>query len=414
MQPEYQKDVDHQPENQPLAEKPEAGKHPEQLSNVNQTVTGNSMPSNKPSRKKLFIWSAIAAVIVVLASSVTAFAFWYSNPDKVISDAVSHALTAKTSISEGSFVFKDSESKAEVNLNFSSKANAAKLSGQLQLDAKIKGDGFDVEFKGAGMATESGTVFFRLENARKLLDQALDTESVSEYVSDQLKTDLENFVTKIDNKWIKLEQSDISDFSSKYEEQRSCAQKVLNDFYSNKKQQQQIYTIYDKNRFLKVTPSDQSRAIDGTDSIAYNLGWDVRKVDSFGKAMEDAEVVKALEACYDEDDKSYSQGDAYQKTDEEYTDSQKEVDAYKTTIWVSRWGHEFKQVRVTRDEDGQSMVFEAKFKSNQPVVLQDPADALSAKDLIEEFKGIIDDAQEEQEANDDGLTLNEDSSERDI
>ena len=78
--------------------------------------------------KRGLLWAIVALVIVVLlgGGSALAYNFWYQNPNKVVSDALLHAVTAKTVSMTGTLDMstKDYKVKLEVSGKNSLEANS--------------------------------------------------------------------------------------------------------------------------------------------------------------------------------------------------------------------------------------------------------------------------------------------------
>jgi len=60
----------------------------------------------------------IVGVLAVLGGGlVSAYTFWYSNPNKVVSDALINTITAKTSIYAGNINVDSDNTKVRVSIN---------------------------------------------------------------------------------------------------------------------------------------------------------------------------------------------------------------------------------------------------------------------------------------------------------
>lgn len=72
----------------------------------------------KKSKKGLMIGLIIVGVLAVLGGGlVSAYTFWYSNPNKVVSDALINTITAKTSIYAGNINVDSDNTKVRVSIN---------------------------------------------------------------------------------------------------------------------------------------------------------------------------------------------------------------------------------------------------------------------------------------------------------
>lgn len=339
----------------------------------------------KKSKKKLIIGIFIAVAVALGASGGLVFAH-YNSPDRVLLDVFDNSIKSKTAISKGSYYFKDIKDNGTVAVTFTSQNNSPKLTGSLDAKIKITYKDIKVDFQGAGMAAESGDLYFKINNAPQLLEKALETEYGKYYTSDPavapLIAKLKIFFKKIDGQWIKIEKKDISQYSPGYDKDQTCAKKVITRFYENSSGQRQVVDIYQKNNFMIAKNTGKSTTINNQDSVAYDIKFNVSKFNAFVKKFRKTDFIKDLNKCMGDD------GAVNKITVEEIKESQKEFDKIKTTIWVSRWGHELNQVQVTTNDKDSNLDFKANIDTKTAPNLKDPSKSLDAKDLIAELEAI--------------------------
>lgn len=346
-------------------------------------------PDDAPKKKKkVFIIAGIIALLVVLlGGGIGAYALWYTNPDKVMLDAVTNSIKAKTTVTEGNFVVEDTANKGKISVTFSSENDTSKYAGMLQANAKIEYDEFDATIAGAGMVSESGDIYFRVDNAKELLDKALETEYGKIYQTEPSfqspLTKIKAFVTKIDGKWIKIDKSQIEESVPEYDEQQKCYKKTFDTFYKDNAQQQQVIKAYQENKFITVKDTGKSQSINGADSVGYDLSFDVEKGNAFGKALEKTDLIKALEKCGDGDSISFES-----MSQNEIKDAQKQFNNMTITVWISRWGHELQKVENTYKEEDSNVTFDMILDYSKKPNLKDPSGALDAKELASELEVI--------------------------
>lgn len=362
---------------------------PEAKSSASSAKSFSSSKSPKKSKKKLIIALAIA-IIVVIGIGATAFAMYYNNPDKVLLDAFQNGIKSKTAIVDGSATFKDTKNNGTVAITFTSQSNGPKVAGSLDAKIKINYSDVKIDLTGAGMVAESGDFYFKVDNATKLLDQYLATDSVKVYTSEPslapIVTKVKALVAKMDGQWIKVDKAVISQFSKDYDKNQTCSQKVIAKFYDDSAQQQQVIDTYSSNRFIVMKDTGKSETINGQDSVAYNLTFNEKKANAFGTALNNTDVLKALSKC-SEDQIKYN-------TDNTKTDQQKQKDADKTkvTVWISRWGHQLTKVQLSDNNTDSSSDIQATIDTSKTPNLKAPASSLNAKDLMQEFQDIYTEA----------------------
>lgn len=342
----------------------------------------------KKSKKPLIIVSIVALLVVLLGSGMGAYALWYTNPEKVLLDAVTNSIKANTAVTEGDFVVKDSDNNGTVTVKFSSESDTSKYAGMLEAEAKIEYEGFDTTIAGAGMVAESGDIYLRVDNAKQLLDKALETEYGKLYTSEpSLQSPLQKFkafVAKIDGKWIKIDKSQIEESIPDYDKQQACYKKAFDTFYQDSAQQQQVIKAYQDNKFITIADTGKSQTINGKDSVAYDMSFDVAEAEAFGKALEKTDLVKAVEKCGDSSDVASSDDIASEVSET----SQKDIDKTTVTVWISRWGHEFTKVETAYKDESASSTFDMTIDHAKQPSLKDPSGALDAKELIKEIEVI--------------------------
>lgn len=367
----------------------------EQLTTQIAAVGSGPDMETKKSKKPLLIGVIIAAVLFVFGSGGAAYALWYANPDKVLVDAVVNGIKSKTMIANGSVLYKDDANKGSVTVDFKSQSDTPKAAGSLDATVKIDYSEFKLDLKGAGMIAETGDLYFRIDNASELFEKALETEYGAYYTQDPsaapLIAKLRAFIKKIDGQWIKVDKADLADYRKDYDKQQACTKKALDTFYADSKQQQQVIDIYTKNKFIIVKDSGKSETINGQDSVQLGIQFRAKEANAFGEAVVKTDVYKAIEKC---GDTSTSDSELYPTTqsDDEIAEMQKSLDKLTTTVWVSRWGHEFTKFQIKGSEGESSFDLMSTLDSKTQPTLKAPAASLKAKDLAAELEAIYNEA----------------------
>ncbi|MDO8335438.1 MAG: hypothetical protein Q7T74_01485 [Candidatus Saccharibacteria bacterium] len=346
------------------------------------------------SKKKLIIGIVIAIVVILGIASATAFAYYYTSPEKVVQDSLQNTIKAKTVVTDGTFNVTDKTSNGSVAVQFSSQSDNEKLAGSLDAKIKIDYEDFKLDLEGAGMIAESGDLYFKIDNASELLEKSLATDYGKYYASNPaLVSKLKAFVAKIDSRWIKVDKETVSEYSKDYDEQQTCTKKAIKKFYSDDKQQQQVADIYKENRFVIIKDTGKSKTINSQDSVAYDIKFSISKMETFNKKLEKTDLMKALNKCTDSTEPTEGM------SSDEINDAQKEANKVKTTLWISRWSHELQKVEVgTSDKETGTMDFAINLDTKTQPKLKDPANTLDAKQLVKELEAIYTEALGAQDA----------------
>lgn len=347
-------------------------------------------PPKKSKKKLMIILASVVAGIIVLISG-TVFALYVTSPEKILLDAVQNSLKAKTVVTAGSLKAADPNSKESITVEFSSQSDNTNLTGSLDAKVKINLDSLQLDLDAAGIVAESGDYYFKLNNAPELFEKALQTEYGKYYASEPtlvpLLAKLQSFFEKIDGQWIRVDKEDISQYAEGYEKQQECTDKAIETFYKESSQQQQVIDTYAESRFIDIEDTGKTANINGQDSIAYEISLDAEQMQAFGEEFEKTDIAKALDKCTEDTD-----GAATEETktsDSEIKDTQKTLDQLKTTVWISRWGHEFQKIELeNKNKKDGTVNFEMMIDTKKQPDLKSPSKYLEAADLMQELQEI--------------------------
>ena len=348
-------------------------------------------PVVKRSKKPLVIGVIIAIAVLIFGGGGAAYALWYSNPDKALADAVINGIKSETMIAEGSLLVTDSTNKGKITFDFKSQSDNPKLAGSLEGSLKIEYPEFDASLKGAGMIAETGDLYFKVDNAYELLDKALKTEYGAMYAQEpSMEPTLEKvraFVKKIDGQWIKVEKTYIGEYQKTYEKQQACTKKVLETFYKDSAQQKQVTDLYLKYKFITVKDTGKSEAINGEDSVIYDLKFNAQKANDFGEAVEKTDTAKAIAKCYQAEEEGGVE--EYKPSEEEIKDTQETLDKMKTTVWIGRFSHNATKIQFKGSEDSSSYDVHTTLDNETQPNLKAPSSSLDVEDLQKDIEDIL-------------------------
>lgn len=369
------------------------------------TIISSSATDEPPkkSKKPLIISAVIIAILLVVGGGFAAFAAYKNNPNIVLYDMVENVVKSKTIISSGSLEVKSENESypGSLSVTFDTKTDGQKPSGIFNSSVKAKFESLDVDLKGSGMMSDSGKLYFKVENALKTYDKAIEQYGQMIDQDPQLSSaakKIRDVIAKIDSKWIEVEDSEgtIKEFRDKLKESSKCSQKAIDNLYKDRKQYEEIEKAYKDNKFVELKPTGESASVGGVDSLEYKVLYHAKESMSFGDAIEKTTFSKAMESCYKKlsDDSSTSSSD-YKPTDSDIKEQQKQFDDISLKIWIGRWDHKLYKVTSTSNnsESKISGDFTMTLKSDVPVSLADPKDNLKYKDIESEIQSIVDEVQ---------------------
>lgn len=326
----------------------------------------------KKSRKKLFIITGIvvAALALLGGGSALAYNLWYQNPDKVVTDALVDALTAKTINATGTIgqEMKDGSFKVDISGRNDQNSNstfAAKLTFTTKDTGTITADG-------EAIYGSNGDIYLKLNNAQ-------DLANTIEKQSNGLITfaPFNKVIQKIDGHWIKIGKDDLGDISPEAQKTQNCVADVMNSYENDASfhatVKNEIETLYGTHRFIVVGNKLGSRTINGVGSLGYSLSIDQKVAKDFFTGINDTQIGKKLKAC----DTTINFGDIVDGVDTSTKDSTTDMQ-----LWASRFGHTITEFNLTNtDKDGtkSTVLVNPIFNKNESVVI--PSDSISLSEL---------------------------------
>jgi hypothetical protein len=328
-------------------------------------------PASKKSKKKLIIFgSIIAGALVILGGgSALAYNVWYQNPEKVVTDSLVNALTARTAQLTGSLEVKNDEYKVKMTFD----AKAATKNAELAVKVDYTADGQTVKLDGAGHFSADGDLYVKVNNVDSIISTLTGGEANASTAYDALSS-------KVEGKWIKITSDDIGKFSEDYKKTQGCLEDVTKQVADDKKLGSELVELYKKNNFIVIVESLGARTINDTGSLGYVVDLDTKKAKTFAAGLETTEVGKKLKAC----DSTIDFKDFADSLDAEDSDETKSEDVIQ--VWASRFGHELTEINANGQSDGTEIkaVFNPVF--NKDVNIDTPTDAMTLESLQAEFE----------------------------
>jgi hypothetical protein len=329
----------------------------------------------KKSKKGLIIGGIVAGVVALLiGGTVAAYNVWYQNPNKVVTDAVVNALTAKSMSASGTVEFENDEYKIKIEASGKSTVEA-----DISTEIKVTYSDDSVEYTvdGQGIFDASGDIYLKLNDARALAD------SIEKQSGNEMSLDVfDEIVTKVDGKWIKIGKEDLGDFSEEYEKAQTCvadlSKKLDEDASFRKTIENETRNAYQQHQFIIVGNKLGSRTINKTGSLGYSLTADAKVADAFFKALEDTELWKQYSACDDSLSLDDIAGDF-----EDSADSDAEVE-----LWVSRFGHQITEFSLKEDDSEGKGTFVVNPIFNQNETIEIPSDAIPFSELQTDIEKV--------------------------
>lgn len=287
----------------------------------------------RKSKAGLIIAICAAILVVLLAiAGATAYAF-YQKPENVLLDAVSK-LPLATKVSTKTTVNSNFSYEADgVNIKFkkftfdTGAENTPKFDANTELALEVNGK--ELSLKASGLATDNGTVYFKVDN---IVSSIKETLSI---LHQKLPAQAEKHLKKIDGKWAKYSLADVRKQDKKSADQLQCVIDAYKKYSKDDKAKHQISSVYKKHPFIIIDKEVKSQ----NGNFGYDVSVDDDKAEAFWKDFRETSFAKSVESCAP--NVSSSSSDTYKSAKK----AKSKADA-TMTVWVSQWSHELRGVDV--------------------------------------------------------------------
>lgn len=345
--------------------------------------TGLSTTPQK-SKKKWIIGGSVAAVLALLLG-VGVFAYSsYQNPDRVLNDALTNILAAKTRPTTAKGTAEYTSEKTTVSVQFNGKeAPDGKTQASADVTIKMEGAGPQTIKLSADIAADQKDkiVYFKIKGVQQAIDASVDlmvdqtagssmTATQKQEMAASYKKQLGQIAQKFDNQWIK---ADTSKQASSDGQATTCQQEALDKLSNDKATQSEIAQVYAKNRFLSIKKQLGSK----NGSFGYELGVDKTKAKAFDGALKDTAFGKKAASC------GSSTGFS--------TDTSSDSKATTTlNVWIDQWTHKFTAMDVTANMNDDShgvLKLNSTFGYNSVGQITMPSGAKDINQVTSEIQG---------------------------
>lgn len=341
--------------------------NPDQLRPAPNTLTVQPMEPAK-SKKGLIIGLIIASILVFLGGgSVAGYTFWYSNPDKVISDAIVNTITAKTSIYTGNVNFDSNTLKVKFDIG----TKKSGTTGSLDTSVVIDFSGKSYTASGSGLIDNAGDLYFKVDVTKIAASIRSDYEARS---SKEMIVAYDKLVAKLNNKWIKVSSSDLAQFNQSYSNSKDCINDTIKKYSEDKAAIAEITDLYSKQNFI-VVDKDLGQK---DKSVGYQVKTDKTKLTEFTKGLKDTKIYKSINKC----DDSISVDDILKSYDNV---SSKDTDNTTIKLWIDSWTHQMTSISLNTEDSGTKVSSEFVTKFNQDIDIVAPTDSINLSELKKEF-----------------------------
>lgn len=325
--------------------------------------------SSEKKRTGLIVGIVVAVLLALCGGLILWFYLWYSNPDQVAYDAMTHLIEAENVGIEGgiSIINPDEDSALKMlSIAFDASSNnlpsstAAKIMFIFDAD-KVEGDP-QILIEVKNIVMRDGVIYLQIGGIMDSINSLEiddDTYASMEYFLNTLEV--------IDNEWWQISIPDLLETMELPAQQNDaltgmyrCAMQAVNSDMSG-----EIATIYKQNQFVEIKSSKQLApdAEDVVDALeaghkAYELTINKDKMASFVNRLPETQTANDFFACYNDVAKQYggerlsaNDFDEISAEDVEWPDSEH----LRIFLEISQFEHRLRSVNIfTYDDDGQT------------------------------------------------------------
>lgn len=327
--------------------KPSAAPSTYQSNPVETTApAGDAASSPRPAggkkpKKGLLVGGIVAAgLALLLAGGAAAYTMWYQNPDRVVHEAMLNLISADNVRTE-TLITSDSELAAGfVNLKVKSikmagAASSENVTGEGELSVTIELNGRDYTVGAMGRFTDDKTIYFQLNDVKELVTKVAADFGGAEMITPEVERALE----AVQNRWVKVTLQDM--LSDSEVETAVCIIDTTKRLANDSEHADQIKQTYKDNQFLVVGESMGSQ--DG--NLGYKVEIDQEIFKNYMKATAESSVYDEYKKCPGYEESELNNTDQTLDGLDDIQDSEDvKVDL---VVWVSRFGHQLKQVDYT-------------------------------------------------------------------
>ena len=318
-------------------------------------------PASRRSKKPLFAGIAIGAAVLLLGGGVAAYQLWYQNPDKVVTDSLVKAITAKTMSYTGTI---DASGESGVRAELKGAMNDAAFTTAAKVT--LTSGAMSIVVDGDVQTHKNGDMYFKVKNAKDLSKSFF---TMSGMASNEA---IDAFIAKIDNKWVKLTTKDLD--SQTESTATSCMTDAVAKVQDDAAMRREVTDAYAKQRFIAVKESLGEK----NGSLGYKLDVDEAKTKAFVGELKKTKLYGELQKC----DKNFT-------LDEKDLTSDQKGTTTTVELWANKWTHELTKLTVGMADKTEKATIVAEPTFNKPVTITAPTDVLTFDQLKDDVANLM-------------------------
>lgn len=339
---------------------------------IDTPVSSVVAPVANKSKKPLIIGIILMAILALLGGGgVLAYNLWYQNPEKVVTDALINAATAKTSAYAGTVKVESDSVKTVINLT----TKQADATGSFDAKVTVTMAGKDYAVNGSALVDASGDLYFKVEKLAGIVAEY--KSQLGSYIDASQSATIDKLVAKIDGTWIKVSSADLKEFSDTTATAKTCINDTIKKFKDDKPAIAEVTNVYKKNPFIKIDKKLGEK--DG--SLGYVIKGDSTALKAFAEGLKTTKIYTALHVC----DSSFAIDTSSMDTTTTSTSSG------TVELWVNSWSHQITKLTFNDTSDGSTTSGTISPTYNQSVQIVTPASSITLTRLKTDIEALLQD-----------------------
>jgi hypothetical protein len=338
--------------------------HPEITHTVSPSSTlATRMRHTSAARKRLLLGLVLLALTVLTMGLI--YFYWYQNPQKVLSDALMHAVGAKSLTYTGNINTKGSPAM-DITVDGGTSEKGGILAAKLVLGTQSK----NYTLEGNAVIDEKNDLYFKVRNIDDLVNnyrKAIPAESLPLF---------DNIINTVNDKWIIVSSKDLQDYSQSLAKSKTCVSEVMKKIQTDATIKSQLMEAYKAYPFMTVDKKLGAQS----GSLGYALSYNPDLTKGFTGKYKTTTTYKTLAAC----DKSFViEGNNL------FGQGTTAITPPKTTVWIDQWTHHLTKITLQDSTTTRptSITIEPKF--NRTVTVVTPKDVTTLEQLQRDVQGLL-------------------------
>lgn len=322
------------------------------------------------SKKGLAAAIISGAVLLLVGGTAAGYNVWYQNPDKVIGDAISNAVTAKSVSADSTMNSTTGTGKEATSyeLKLKTVSDMNDLRADVSFNSRTEDTTFDMS--GSVMVRNTNKFYVKVNKLKELLEQSGLQALIGSSPS------IDALVKQLDGRWVVIDSTDIEETTGSKDKASQCVEDTVSTLRKDSEYSGELETLYKKFPLVGVKKSLGSK--DG--SLGYEVEFKRENAIQFANGVNSTKFYKQLKKCDDKIQDLNGEDMFKQESDSK--------DEGQVVMWIDRWTHKLTSLELSsRSKDSTAkLVVDTEF--DIPVSVDEPKNALTVDDIKKDIEAV--------------------------